>query len=106
MRKTGLPLPLGLNAIRRDLEPTARKELEALLLSSIRYGMEHRAETVQYALKFARDIDEEVAEEFVGMYVNDLTLDIGDRGRRGLDEFLRLGRAAGIIPNALPVEFV
>lgn len=105
-RKTdGLPLPLGCNAIRKDIAPEARAELARIIVASIEYGLAHRAEAVGYAMRFAGDMDESLAERFVGMYVNDLTLDMGDRGQRAIEEFLRRGHEAGITPNALPLEF-
>lgn len=101
----GLPLPLGCNTIRRDIAPAQRKEIEAILLESISYGLAHRAEAVEYALQFAGDIDPRLADTFVGMYVNDLTIDMGGRGTKGMETFLRLGHEQGIIPQALPLEF-
>jgi len=105
-KKTGgLPLPLGLNAIRRDIDPPMRRELEAILLASIRYALDHRGEAIQHAMRYARDLATDQADRFVGMYVNQLTLDMGERGQKALVEFLGRGHAAHIIPNALPLEF-
>lgn len=105
-QQTGLPLPLGANAIRRDLPPDVRRELADLLLASIRYSLEHRDAAVQHSLRYARDMGADLADRFVGMYVNDLTLDAGPDGTRGIEELLRRGHAAGLIPDALPVDFV
>jgi len=101
----GLPLPLGCNAIRKDIAPEARAELSRIVSASIEYGLAHRDEAIAYALQFAGDMESSQADTFVGMYVNDLTLDMGDRGRRAMEEFLRRGHEAGITPDALPLEF-
>jgi 1,4-dihydroxy-6-naphthoate synthase len=101
-----LPLPLGVNAIRRDLPDDLQQTLSRVLHDSIAYSLEHRAEGVAHAMRFARDMDVETADRFVGMYVNEWTLDMGDKGRRSIELFL--GRAAmeGLCPNALPLRFV
>jgi 1,4-dihydroxy-6-naphthoate synthase len=104
--QTHLPLPLGVNAVRRDLGDTVCRELTDILLASIQYGLDHRAEAVEYALQFARDMEHDLADKFVGMYVNDLTVDAGPAGHKAIDELLRRGAQAGIIPNSLPVEWV
>ena len=101
----GLPLPLGCNAIRKDIDRAARAELVRMISASIEYGLAHRAEAVAYAMQFAGDMETSQADTFVGMYVNDLTLDMGDRGRRAIEEFLRRGHEAGLTPDALPLEF-
>jgi 1,4-dihydroxy-6-naphthoate synthase len=106
MDETGLPLPLGGNAIRRDLGHPAMEEVTALLKRSIEYGLSHRAEALDYALKYGRDLDREKADRFVGMYVNDWTLDFGPRGREAVVTLLRRGHQAGIIPHAVDVEFI
>ncbi|HUE74546.1 MAG TPA: MqnA/MqnD/SBP family protein, partial [Pirellulaceae bacterium] len=106
MDQTGLPLPLGANAIRKDLGQTAMEEVTGLLKESINYGLEHRAEALEYALQFGRDLDRSRADRFVGMYVNDWTLDFGPRGRQAVRELLKRGHAAGIIPNLVEPEFV
>ena len=105
--KTGLPLPLGGNVVRRDLgEPTMR-EISRLLKESIRYGARPpRSEALDYALKYARDMDVTLADKFVGMYVNDWTLDYGARGRAAVRKLLDAGHEAGVIPNRVEVEFV
>jgi 1,4-dihydroxy-6-naphthoate synthase len=104
----GLPLPLGGNAIRRDLEPELQKRVSHLLRESIRYALEHREEALDYALEFARDMEERrhLADRFVGMYVNQRTLDYGEDGRRSVQLFLDRGYEAGILPQRVPVDFV
>jgi 1,4-dihydroxy-6-naphthoate synthase len=104
--QTGLPLPLGGNVIRRDLGPAAMAELAELLRASIRFGLEHRAEAVRHALQYARDMGQDLADRFVGMYVNDWTLDYGQRGRDAVNELLRRGQEVGLVPKAYPVTFV
>ncbi len=103
---TGLPLPLGANAIRRDLGPAAIHDVNRLLRETIQYGLEHRAEALDYALRFGRDLDRSKADRFVGMYVNDWTLDFGPRGREAVRRLLAEGFAAGVIPNRVEPEFV
>lgn len=104
--RTGLPLPLGGNVVRRDLgEPTMR-EVSRLIKESIRYGLEHRADALQHALHYARDMDITLADKFVGMYVNDWTLDYGERGRAAVRKLLAEGHRAGVIPSPVAVEFV
>ena len=104
--ETGLPLPLGANAIRRDLGPEVMAEVTEILRRSIRYGLENRSEALTYAAKWGRDLDPERNDRFVGMYVNDWTLDFGERGRRAVRELLKRGHAAGVIPRAVEPEFV
>lgn len=106
MQETGLPLPLGGNAIRKDLGRRAMEEVTALLQQSIRYALDHRAEALDYALRFGRDLDRGQADAFVGMYVNDWTLDFGERGREAVATLLRKGHEAGIIPQPVELEFV
>lgn len=103
---TGLPLPLGGNAIRKDLPPALRKELSDILEESIRYGLEHRAAGVAHAMPLARDMNTELADQFIGMYVNDYTLDYGDSGRRAIELFLKRASDAGLIPAPVELEFV
>jgi 1,4-dihydroxy-6-naphthoate synthase len=103
--KTGLPLPLGGNVLRRDLGPETIREVNRLLKESIRYGLEHRAEALAYAQKYGRDLDTAKADKFVGMYVNDWTLDFGPRGREAVRRLLAEGHAAGIIPKKVEPEF-
>jgi 1,4-dihydroxy-6-naphthoate synthase len=102
----GLPLPMGGNAIKRDLGPELTKEVSNLLRESIRYSLTHRDDALQYALQFARDMDPALADRFVGMWVNELTLDYTDRGREAVRKLLEEGFEKGIIPNRVPVDFV
>lgn len=104
--ETGLPLPLGANAIRKDLGPETVREVNRLLHQSIEYGLEHRQEALEYALGFGRGLDSGMADRFVGMYVNDWTLDFGPRGRQAVVELLSRGAAAGVIPKTVVPEFV
>src|SRR4051794_13351854 len=104
--KTGLPLPLGGNVVRKDLGAETMAEVSRLIKASIKYGLEHRREALDYALKYARDMDVTLADKFVGMYVNDWTLDYGDRGRAAVRKLLDEGHRAGIIPSSTQVEFV
>ena len=103
---TGLPLPLGANAIRRDLGPQAIRDVHRLLLESIRFGLDHRAEALAYALQFGRDLDRSQADRFVGMYVNDWTLDFGPRGCEAVKELLARGHREGVLPKLVEPEFV
>ena len=102
----GLPLPMGGNAIRRDLGPALIKEVSELLRKSISYSLSHRDDALQYALQFARDMEPELADRFVAMWVNELTLDYTDRGREAVRRLLDEGFEKGIIPNRVPIEFV
>lgn len=104
--KTDLPLPLGGNVVRKDLGTPTMKEISRLIKESIRYGLDHRREALDYALKYARDMDVNLADKFVGMYVNDWTLDYGDRGRAAIRKLLGEGHRAGIIPCPAEIEFV
>ena len=103
---TGLPLPLGGNVIRKDLPPPLRLELSEILAESIDYGLRHRAAGVAHAMPLARGMDEPLADQFIGMYVNDYTRDYGDAGRRAIREFLGRASAAGFIPEPAALEFV
>lgn len=102
---TGLPLPLGANAIRRDLGKGAIRDVESLLKQSIQYGLEHRQEALDYALQFGRDLDQDKADRFVGMYVNDWTLDFGSRGKQAVNELLVRGYHSGVISELVEAEF-
>ena len=102
----GLPLPLGANAIRKDLGEATIREVQRLLHASIKYGLEHREEALAYALQYGRDLDEQKADKFVGMYVNDWTLDFGSRGREAVRQFLALGHERGVLPELIVPEFV
>jgi 1,4-dihydroxy-6-naphthoate synthase len=104
--KTGLPLPLGGNVVRRDLGLPTMRTISRLLKESIRYSLEHRDAALEYALQYARDMDKSLADRFVGMYVNDWTLDYGERGREAVRRLLQEGYRAGVIPNPVNVEFV
>ncbi len=104
--KTGLPLPLGGNVVRRDLGAETMRQISRLLKESIRYSLEHRDAALDYALQYARDMDKNLADRFVGMYVNDWTLDYGPRGREAVRRLLEEGHKAGVIPSAVNVEFV
>lgn len=104
--KTGLPMPLGGNVIRRDLGEKTMLEVTAILKKSITFSLEHRAQAVRHALQYARDMNEKLADEFVGMYVNHWTLDYGPRGREAVNALLDAGAKAGLIPQCTPVEFI
>ena len=104
--RTGLPLPLGGNVVRRDLGPATCKDIGRLLKESIRYSLAHRDDALNYALQYARDMDRKLADQFVGMYVNDWTLDYGPRGREAVRRLLEEGYRAGVIPSPVAVDFV
>lgn len=95
----GLPLPLGGNVIRKDIPADVRAELTQILQESIEYGLKHRRPAVAHSMPLARGMDESLADKFIGMYVNDLTIDYGDRGRRAVELFLERGYEAGLIPR-------
>jgi 1,4-dihydroxy-6-naphthoate synthase len=103
---TGLPLPLGGNAIRRDLSPELTASVSNALKESIQYALDHREEALAYAMQFARDLDTQLADRFVGMYVNERTLDYGPDGREAVRRLLDMGHKAGIIPRQAQVDFV
>jgi 1,4-dihydroxy-6-naphthoate synthase len=105
-KQTGLPLPLGGNVIRRDLGSDNMREIAGILKNSIQYSLDHRAEAVEHALQYARDMGRDLADRFVGMYVNHWTLDYGDAGRNAIRELLRRGHAAGLVPDAGEIDFV
>jgi 1,4-dihydroxy-6-naphthoate synthase len=102
----GLPLPMGGNVIRRDLGPILIKEVSDLLRKSISYSLANREDALQYAMQFARDMEPELADRFVAMWVNELTLDYTERGREAVHRLLTEGFEKGIIPNRVVVEFV
>ena len=104
--RTGLPLPLGGNVVRRDLGDQTIRLISRFLKQSIRYGLEHRQDALTYALKYARDMDRGLADRFVGMYVNDWTLDYGERGRAAVQRLLEEAHKAGVISQPVKVEFV
>jgi 1,4-dihydroxy-6-naphthoate synthase len=104
--ETGMPLPLGGNAIRRSLgEETMRKVTKALR-ESIQHALDHREEALAYAMQFARDLDAQLANRFVSMYVNERTLNYGEDGRQAIRKLLELGHERGIIPHPIKVDFV
>jgi 1,4-dihydroxy-6-naphthoate synthase len=103
---TGLPLPLGGNAIRRSLGAETIASVSQALRDSIQYAIDHREEALAYAMQFARDLDTQLADKFVGMYVNERTLDYGDDGREAVRRLLDMGHKAGIIPITPRVEWV
>lgn len=102
----GLPLPLGANAIRKDLGEKVIAEVEDLLGQSINYGLDHRQPALDYALQYGRDLDNQKADKFVGMYVNDWTRDFGEKGREAVRLFLEMGHKAGVLPELVIPEFV
>jgi len=104
--QTGLPLPLGGNVIRKDLGRENLRRITDIVRQSVAYGLSHREKALDHALGYARGMDRGLADRFVGMYVNDLTLDYGPRGRQAVELFLRRGYEAGIIPNPTALEFV
>src|SRR5258706_740545 len=105
-QKEGLPLPLGAVVVRRDLGSDMHLELARLIHRSIEYALEHREEALAYAMQFARDLDTPLADKFVGMYVNQFTLDLGDRGRQATHRLLELGFERGLLPKRVEVDFV
>lgn len=106
MERTGLPLPLGGNCIRRDLGRETMQEVTDILKQSIQYSLDHREEAVKYALQFGRDLNHSLADKFVGMYVNNWTLDYGPRGREAITRLLNEGAAAGLVPKMGEIDFV
>jgi len=103
---TGLPLPLGGNVVRRDIPPDVRTELSGILRESIRYGLEHRRPAVEHSMAHARGMDIPLADEFIGMYVNDFTLDYGETGRAAIRKFLGEAARLGLVPPVNDLEFV
>ncbi|MFL5594252.1 MAG: menaquinone biosynthesis family protein [Gemmatimonadaceae bacterium] len=106
LEKTGLPLPLGGNVIRKDMPRDVQRKVSRHLRESIAYGLDHRTSALDHAMRFARGLDRSKADAFVGMYVNDWTLDYGERGRAAIRLFLEEGVKAGIINRPVTVEFV
>jgi len=102
---TGLPLPLGGNAIRRDLGKDHIRNVSHLLRESIQYGLDHREEALVHAMQYARDLDAATTDQFVGMYVNEKTLDYGEAGRRAVQELLNRAHEKGLVPSPVEVEF-
>ena len=104
--QTGLPLPLGGNAVRRALGPTLGLQIAKTIKDSVEYGLEHREEALNYAMQFARDMETEIADKFVGMYVNRWTLGYGERGKQAVRALIERGTAAGLLPGPPEVEFL
>ena len=104
--ETGLPLPLGGNAVRRDLGPELMKRLTRLVREAVRYSLAHRKDALEYAMTFARGMGPAVADRFVGMWVNDMTVESGERGRSAIQALLDRGHDAGVIPRPVVVDFV
>lgn len=103
---TGLPLPLGANAIRRTLGPDVGYSVARVIRESVSYALEHREAALNYAMQFARDMDPVLADKFIGMYVNRWTLDYGDEGREAVRELMARGADAGLVPRSFKVEFL
>jgi len=104
--QTALPLPLGGNCIRKDLGRPMMQEVTDLLKRSIQFSLDHRPQAVEYALQFGRDLDRKLADQFVGMYVNQWTIDYGPRGRKAIDLLLKRGAEAGLLPPIGQVDYV
>ncbi|MEN3038375.1 MAG: MqnA/MqnD/SBP family protein [Candidatus Kryptonium sp.] len=104
-KETGLPLPLGGNAVRKDLDVQLIKQISKYLYESVKFALENRTQALEYALQFARGMDNKLADRFVGMYVNELTLDYGEVGRKAVQLFLDMGFEKGLIPKRIKVEF-
>ncbi len=104
--RTGLPLPLGANVIRKDIPAPVRRDLSEILKESVQYGLAHRQAAVRHSMPYARDMDETLAGKFIGMYVNDFTLDYGSDGRAAITQFLQEAHSSGFIPNPVELEFV
>jgi 1,4-dihydroxy-6-naphthoate synthase len=104
--RTGLPLPMGGNVIKRELGEELMRKVSKQLLKSIKYSMDNREDALAYAMQFARDMPTELADRFVAMWVNDLTLDYGARGREGVERLLAEGYDKGIIPHKVKIDFV
>jgi 1,4-dihydroxy-6-naphthoate synthase len=103
---TGLPLPLGGNAVRRALGPELGRQIAKTIRDSVAYGLEHREEALNYAMQFAREMDSELADKFVGMYVNKWTLGYGEKGKKAVRELIERGTVAGLLPGPAEVEFL
>ena len=105
-RTGGLPLPLGANVVRKQLGTETMRDLTRILRESIDFGLEHRQQALEYALDFGRGLDAELTDRFVGMYVNELTRDYGERGRQAIVRFMREGAEAGLVPRLDALEFI
>lgn len=106
LENEGLPLPLGGNVIHKRIAPAERKIIADIIMNSIRFSLDHRPSAVEYALQYARDMDQPLADRFVGMYVNHWTLDYGDKGRESIRRFLARAHAMGLAPKPPELEFV
>jgi 5,8-dihydroxy-2-naphthoate synthase len=104
--RTGMPLPLGGNAVRRSLGPDLGRLISRTIRDSVSYGLEHREEALNYAMQFAREMDTELADKFVGMYVNKWTLGYGEKGKKAVRDLIERGTAAGLLPGPPTVEFL
>jgi 1,4-dihydroxy-6-naphthoate synthase len=104
--RTGMPLPLGGNAVRRSLGADVGRLISRTIRDSVSYGLEHREEALNYAMQFAREMDTELADKFVGMYVNKWTLGYGEKGKKAVRELIEKGTAAGLLPGPPSVEFL
>ena len=104
--ETGLPLPLGGNVVRKDLGEDVTRKISRHLRDSIAYGLDHRSNALDHAMQYARGLDRSKADTFIGMYVNDWTLDYGDRGRAAITRLLHEGAAAGLVPNVGEIDYV
>jgi len=104
--QTGLPLPLGGNAVRRSLGPSLGRLISKTIRDSVTYGLEHREEALNYAMQFAREMDTALADKFVGMYVNKWTLGYGEKGKQAVKELIARGTKAGVLPGPPTVEFL
>jgi 1,4-dihydroxy-6-naphthoate synthase len=105
-KRTGLPLPLGGNVLRKDIPPEIRRDLLTIVRESIEFGLAHRAEALEHSMPYARDMDSTLASKFIGMYVNDYTRDYGETGREAIRRFLGEAGAAGYINRDIAIEFV
>jgi 1,4-dihydroxy-6-naphthoate synthase len=105
-RETDLPLPLGGNILRKDIEPAVRRDLLQILRESIEYGLDHRDAAVQHSMPYARDMDAMLTSKFIGMYVNDFTRDYGEIGRKAIREFLKRAERGGYLKKSVELEFV
>ena len=105
-RETGLPLPLGGNVLRKDITGQTQRDLLEIMQESIEFGLTHRAEAVEHSMSYARDMDSNLADKFIGMYVNDYTRDYGGIGRRAIREFLNKAHREGYLEKSPAIEFV
>ena len=104
--QTSLPLPLGGNAVRRSLGPETGRRIARTIRDSVAYGLEHRDEALNYAMQFAREMDSELADKFVGMYVNKWTLGYGEKGKKAVRAFIERGTTAGLLPGPATIEYL